>query len=121
MFPRVTGIWFQSHQLAVETGAPRNFPAGMTNIFTMECSYPCAKKVVMGSHIATILPMVERETRASTAPTVTIQLQRTALMNAVAHPLEPAAIYPRVFFCAASRTKSPSAPPLLVPQFVIAR
>src|SRR6266700_558746 len=121
MLPRVTGIWFQSHQLLVETGAPRNFPAGITNIFTMECSYPWAKKVVMGNHMATILPTVERETSASTAPTVTIQLQRIALMNAVAQPLEPAAMYPRVFFCAACRTRSPRGPPLLVPQLVIAR
>jgi len=41
---------------------------------------------MIGNHIATILPMVEREAIASTAPNVTIQLHRTPLMKAVSHP-----------------------------------
>jgi len=35
---------------------------------------------MIGSHIATIFPMVDRDAMASTAPSVTIQLHRTPLM-----------------------------------------
>ncbi len=75
----------------------------------------------MGSHIATIFPTVDRETIASTAPIVTIQLHRIPLTNAVDQPLPPSARYASVFFCAACFSKSPSGPPAEVPQFVTAR
>ena len=55
-------------------------------MLTTECSKPRAKNVMIGSHIAAILPKVERETRASIAPIVTIQLQRIALTKAVPQP-----------------------------------
>src|ERR1017187_7239230 len=92
ILPRVTGIWFQSHQLPKETGACSSMPAGITNMLTMECSKPWAKNVRMGSHMAAILPVVERDTMASSVPTVTIQLQSTALTSAVAQPAPPAAM-----------------------------
>ena len=89
--PIVTGIWFQIHQFESDTGAPSNTPAGMTNILTIECSYPCAKNVAIGNHIATTLPAVERDMRASTAPIVTIQLQSIPFTKAVPQPAVPRA------------------------------
>src|ERR1700680_1640959 len=41
--PNVTGIWFHTHHCPNETGAPNNLPVGIKNMFTIECSYPCAK------------------------------------------------------------------------------
>src|SRR6266487_4284726 len=96
-------------------------PDGITNMFTIECSYPWAKNVMIGSHIATIFPTVERDTIASTVPIVTIQLHSIPLTNAVANPLAPSAMYPSVFFCAACFSRSPSAPLPEVPQLVTAR
>src|SRR5438067_13017284 len=63
MLPMVTGIWFH-HHWTVETGAFRSMPAGATNMLTIECSKPRAKKIMIGSHIAAILPIVERATKA---------------------------------------------------------
>src|ERR1700722_4914203 len=37
-FPSVTGIWFHTHHWYSETGAPNNFPVGIKNMFTIECS-----------------------------------------------------------------------------------
>ena len=91
ILPRVTGIWFNHHHSLIEMGEPNNIPVGMRNMLTMECSYPCAKKIVMGSHMAAIFPMVERETNAIIVPTVTIQLARMALTTAVPQPLAPMA------------------------------
>jgi hypothetical protein len=45
-------------------------------MFTIECSKPWAKKVVIGSHIARTLPVVEVEVIAITTPIVTIPLQK---------------------------------------------
>ena len=50
--------------------------------------------------MATIFPIVERDAKASTAPSVTIQLQSTPLMNAAATPRAPNAAYPSVLACA---------------------
>ena len=85
-------------------------------MFTTECSNPCAKKITIGSHIATILPIVERETNASIAPRATIQLQRIPLIIAVAHPLAPRAEYASVFFCAVVLNRSPTGPLATAPQ-----
>src|SRR5205085_11007239 len=92
MLQIVTGIWFDIHHAPNETGAFSSMPAGITNILTIECSKPWAKKVKMGSHIATILPIVDRDTMANKAPTVTIQLHSTAFTKAVAQPAPPAAM-----------------------------
>ena len=86
-FPSVTGSRFQKSAWPREIGAPRIIPDGMRNMLTTECSKPSAKNVMMGSHIAAIFPTVDLETKASTAPIVTIQLQRTAFTSAVPHPL----------------------------------
>jgi hypothetical protein len=43
-------------------------------MLTTECSYPRAKKVIIGSHIATTLPSVDLDANANTTPKVTIQL-----------------------------------------------
>ncbi len=76
---------------------------------------------MIGSHIATTLPIVEREAMASTAPSVTIQLHKTPLMKAVSQPRNPTAMYAMVFFCAADFINSPTAPLPAVPQFVTAK
>ncbi|MNC63157.1 hypothetical protein D3C75_1132560 [compost metagenome] len=61
----------------------------MTNILTTECSKPWPKKVRIGSHMAAILPPVDWEVMAITAPKHTIQLHRTALTNTVIMPSKP--------------------------------
>ncbi len=55
----MTGIWFHSHQSATVTLAPSIMPVGMMNMFTTECSKPCAKKMKTGIQAAAILPIVE--------------------------------------------------------------
>src|SRR5205823_228818 len=92
MFPMVTGIWFHIHHAPNETGAFSSMPAGIQNKLKIKFSKPWAKKVKMGSHIATILPIVDRDTMANKAPTVTIQLHSTAFTKAVAQPAPPAAM-----------------------------
>src|SRR5690242_7644851 len=104
MFPIVTGTWFHSHHLLQETGAPSIMPEGITYMLTIECSYPCAKNVRIGSHMATTLPIVERDENARIAPSVTIQLHNTPLITAVAHPLGPRTAYATVFFSAICRS-----------------
>src|SRR5215472_270408 len=121
IFPSVTGRRFQKRICFAEITAPNIIPDGKTNMFTTECSKPSAKKVIIGSHIATIFPTVERETSASSAPIVTIQLQRTPFTSARTQPLPPRAAKPSVFFCAACLKRSETAPPFPVRQFVIAR
>ncbi len=90
-------------------------------MFTIECSYPCAKKVMIGSHITTTFPIVDREAIAKTAPSVTIQLHKNPLTNADSQPLSPRAMYPSVFFCAAAFINSPIGPLPVLPQFVTAK
>ena len=79
------------------TWAPSSIPAGMTNMLTTECSKPCAKNVMIGSHIARILPAVDWEVSAITTPSVTIQLQRIALLTATTCPWAASRAYPSVF------------------------
>src|SRR5207245_11308162 len=118
MLPSVTGIWFHIHQSARETCAPSNIPAGITNMLTTECSKPWAKNVRMGSHIAAILPIVDCEVSAIATPSVTIQLQRIALLTTTVRPPALRCAYPRVLasltaisglasweYCATVRTK----------------
>src|ERR1700738_310131 len=119
--PNVTGIWFQIHHWVSVIGAPNSMPVGIKNMFTIEWSYPCAKNVIIGNHIATTLPIVEREAMASTAPSVTIQLHKSPLMKAVSHPRSPIAMYAMVFFCAADFINSPHAPLPPVQQLVTAK
>jgi hypothetical protein len=38
MFPTVAGTWFHTHQVPTVMGAPATIPAGITNMFTTECS-----------------------------------------------------------------------------------
>ncbi|MNI64793.1 hypothetical protein D3C73_1202580 [compost metagenome] len=87
--PSNTGMPLQIHQSAKLTSAPSIIPAGMTNILTTVCSNPWPKKVRIGSHIAAILPVVDLEVIAITAPSVTIQLHRIALMKASPMPSAP--------------------------------
>src|ERR1035437_2584359 len=87
IFPMVTGNWFHHHHWPTETGAWNNIPAGIRNMLTIECSYPCAKKVMIGSHIAATLPSVDLDANANATPKVTIQLQRTPLTIAAIQPL----------------------------------
>src|SRR3954452_16903294 len=86
--PSVTGIWFQSHQSATVTSAPNMMPAGMTNMLTTECSNPCAKKVMIGSHMAPILPIVDVDVNAMTTPMVTSQLHSMALKKTSFMPVQ---------------------------------
>ncbi len=72
-------------------GAPNIMPDGMRYMFTTECSKPSAKNVMMGSHMATIFPTVDRELNANIAPMATIQLHSTAFTKAVPQPLGPSA------------------------------
>src|SRR5437879_13687117 len=74
-FPMVTGSRFQKSHWPTEMGAPSIMPDGIRNMLTTECSKPSAKKVMIGSHMAAIFPTVDLETKASTAPIVTIQLR----------------------------------------------
>src|SRR3954470_2621994 len=89
--PSVTGNWFHSHQSDAETFAPSSMPVGIMNMFTTECSKPCAKNVRIGSHIATILPTVDGDVSAITTPRQTIQLQRMAFVKTVTSPAKPCA------------------------------
>src|SRR4051794_22647124 len=89
MVANVTGIWVQNHQSENDTAAPNAMPAGMTNMLTTECSKPWAKKVMIGSHIAPILPMVEVDVKAMTTPIVTSQLHSIALKKTSFMPVQP--------------------------------
>src|SRR5438477_12962290 len=89
-------------------------------MLTIECSYPCAKNVAIGSHIAATFPIVERDTSARTAPSVTIQLQRTAFTTTAAHPRAPSAAYAIVLAWATRLTWSAMGLPDEAPAFVMA-
>src|SRR5258708_12655654 len=90
-FRMVTGSRLQRRGWLREMGGQSIIPEGMRNMLTTECSKPRAKNVMMGSHMAVIFPTVDLETKARTAPMVTIQLQRIAFTTAVAQPLGPRA------------------------------
>src|SRR3954451_17582804 len=116
MLPNVTGIWFQIHQSENDTSAPNAMPAGMTNMLTTECSNPWAKKVMIGSHIAPILPMVEVDVNAMTTPMVTSQLHSIALKNTSFIPVQPLFSYATVLAIATDLICSTTG----VPDFVVA-
>src|SRR5215472_10936987 len=86
LLPRVTGIWFHSHQSLHVTLAPSSMPVGIMNMLTTACSKPCAKKMKIGIQAVAILPIVEFVPIASTTARQTIQLHRMPLTNAVTKP-----------------------------------
>src|ERR1700686_974557 len=100
-------------------GAPSIMPAGIANMFTTQCSKPMATKAMIGNHAATILPITERETSASTEPRLTIQLHRRPLIKAVAQPAPPACIYGTTLASATAATLAPTGSGAEVKNFVL--
>ena len=86
--PMVTGSRFQKSAWPTEMGTPSIIPDGMRkHVYNRVLEAEREKSHGWGSHMAAIFPTVDLETMASTAPIVTIQLQRMAFTSAVAQPL----------------------------------